>query len=322
MTVILLTLASFVAAYVPILGFVWLVWWMDRYEREPVWAIAVCFLWGAFGATTLGGTANYVIGATLGLDFDGLILPVLVAPLTEEPAKALILLGIMTARPFDNTTDGFVYGAITGLGFAAAENLQYFQAFALEAEPMEWLHLTVVRTGWTAMVHATATSIVGAAVGSLRYRPDRNNIRIRNAFIAAVGIHAAWNFAATQNIQPLNELAFVGIPMLVLGLLITLQACLWGEHKILKAELNEEAIRGGIPHSHVMPLCSWWARHRGRWLPESMPREPYIKATTRLAFRLNQLRFDPENAFLKKEIKRTRIEIRQQLMAHPEATRS
>ncbi|MEE2750339.1 MAG: PrsW family intramembrane metalloprotease [Myxococcota bacterium] len=295
---------------------------MDRYDREPLWAIAVCFLWGAFGATTLGGTANFLIGATLGLEFDGFFLPVIVAPLTEEPAKALVLLGIMSARPFDNTTDGFVYGAVTGLGFAAAENLQYFQAFALEGNAGEWLQLTVVRTGWTAMVHATATSIVGAAVGSLRFRPDRSKARIRNAFIAAIAIHSAWNLSATWNLESVSALAFAGIPLLVLGLLLTLQACLWGEHKLLKHELQEEASRGSIPPSHVTPLCSWWARHRGNWLAESIPREQYIKTATRLAFRLHQLRFDPENGFLKKEVKQARIDLRMLLKNQPSATRS
>ena len=48
------------------------------------------------------------------------------APLIEEPTKAIILFAIVRSRHFDNTTDGFVYGAAAGLGFAMTENFMYF----------------------------------------------------------------------------------------------------------------------------------------------------------------------------------------------------
>ena len=39
------------------------------------------------------------------------------APITEEPAKALILVLLIRAKRFNNICDGFVFGAAAGLGF-------------------------------------------------------------------------------------------------------------------------------------------------------------------------------------------------------------
>src|SRR5262245_22628438 len=101
------------------LGFLALVWWLDRYDREPVWLVVAVFLWGAVGAVVpailfsaaIELSANAAL-ATVGLpQTDTWFTPVIVAPLVEEPCKAAILLLLLRNRHFDNMTDGFVYGA-------------------------------------------------------------------------------------------------------------------------------------------------------------------------------------------------------------------
>ena len=104
-----LALASIPCAVIPILAFLWMMWWLDRYDREPIWLFLGVFLWGAVGAVALA-----LVGSSLmSIPVDILAPPdtadslgmTFIAPLVEEPAKALILLAVARSRHFDNITD-------------------------------------------------------------------------------------------------------------------------------------------------------------------------------------------------------------------------
>ena len=53
MVSVVLSIASTVCACVPMFAFLVAVWWLDRYDREPVWLIGLTFLWGAIGGVVL-----------------------------------------------------------------------------------------------------------------------------------------------------------------------------------------------------------------------------------------------------------------------------
>ena len=40
-------LLAVVFATLLILGYLLFIWWLDRYEREPIWLVGLTFLWGA-----------------------------------------------------------------------------------------------------------------------------------------------------------------------------------------------------------------------------------------------------------------------------------
>ena len=44
MASVLIVLASVLAATVPILAYLMFVWWLDRYEREPIWLVSLPYL--------------------------------------------------------------------------------------------------------------------------------------------------------------------------------------------------------------------------------------------------------------------------------------
>ena len=46
-------IASLLFAVIPTLCYVAIVWWCDRYEKEPFWLLAAAFLWGAVPAILL-----------------------------------------------------------------------------------------------------------------------------------------------------------------------------------------------------------------------------------------------------------------------------
>ena len=313
-------LFSALAAITPIVIYIAFFWWLDRYEREPLWLLGLTFVYGGIIGIFLGvmGSA-YLVRIFEVKSF--LVLAGLIAPVTEEPAKGLVLLFLLSSKNFDNTTDGLLYGAVAGLGFAATENFLYFlNAYDAGGEQL-WWQLVFVRGLFTALMHSSATATLGAFLGWARYRRTADK---RKAFsvglLLAIGIHAAFNSAvvyADINGTTSFRLAALGlVPLLGLVLFFVTQRSLHGEHRIIVAELREEAERGRIPAEHAEILPFWRRRRRGDWLPKEVDKRAYIKAATKLAFRKHQTRLSPlPSPRLTKDIGNLRREIATHLAA-------
>ena len=119
------TLFAILAAAIPTAIYGMLVWWLDRYEKEPPWLIAAAFLWGSLPAIGLAllfelGLQIPLARSPIGPDLAAWGL----APLVEEPVKALALVGLflLARREFDGPLDGIVYGSLVGFGFSMTEN--------------------------------------------------------------------------------------------------------------------------------------------------------------------------------------------------------
>lgn len=300
----LLALLSVGAAGIPMVGFLVIMVLLDRYDREPWWLVAVTMAWGALGAVVVGVTGSLVLSVPVAFlaspeaaDLAGIAF---IAPLAEEPAKALILIFIAMSRHFDNATDGFVYGAAAGLGFGMTENLMYFVGAAVEGSVGAWIGVVVVRTLFTAMMHACATSVVGAAIGWTRFRPwSWKLVAVPIGLMIAMGIHFLWNgpLALASVVESggwLASVAYLLFPLEFLLLFAVYQVCLWQESQMIRRELTLEANAGTLPAEHVEPMGSWWRRLRSSgWLPEGVDAGEYLRAATRLAFSRDHLRLRP-----------------------------
>jgi protease PrsW len=119
-------------------AFLLLIRFLDLYEREPLSVLALMAVWGAVGAAIISGWANErAIGLleTLFPKTTAVFGLAIVGPLVEEFAKGIalvvaFLLSLWAARrfgflEFEGVTDGIVYGAAVGLGFAFTEDLLY-----------------------------------------------------------------------------------------------------------------------------------------------------------------------------------------------------
>ena len=315
---------STLCAIVPMVAMLAFVWWLDRYDREPVWLLAVTFMWGATGAILLGMIGSVVLLIPLSM-FDpsatAIGAPVMVAPLIEEPAKALILLAVVLSRHFDNMTDGFVYGAAAGLGFGMTENFLYFTSVAAEGEVGVWVTTVVIRTAFSAVMHAMATSVVGACMGFARFRGPAAMIAAASAgLVVAMGIHALWNGLITLdsfgNAQGLLFLAdLILLPMELAVIFVIFQACLWDEKRTIHTELSAEAEQGLIPEGHPAILSSFRKRIRRNWLSAGVDHHAYVRAATQLAMRKCQARraTGPGGSYYKQQVDRLRDDVRRLL---------
>ncbi len=193
----------------PTLLYALLLWWLDRYEKEPLPLLLVAFVWGAAPAIVLALLLEF----GLGIPMRQLIMTNetrtiteigLVAPIVEEAVKAVILvvLFVFSWREFDDVLDGIIYGAMVGLGFAFVENVLYltgsaYDNVAVGGQPnvSGIIQLWLLRAGLFGLNHSMFTAFTGAALGLARSL----KLRWQRGFVASLGLGAAMIFHALHN---------------------------------------------------------------------------------------------------------------------------
>ncbi|GAB4337970.1 MAG: PrsW family intramembrane metalloprotease [Leptolyngbyaceae cyanobacterium] len=112
-------------------------WFLDRREPESRWLYLIAVLWGALIATGLALPLNDFIyksigdfiavhpdiKAIFGANAGKMLGAPLAGPLVEEITKGLgvLILFWLLRSEFDNVRDGFIYGALVGIGFNLLE---------------------------------------------------------------------------------------------------------------------------------------------------------------------------------------------------------
>jgi protease PrsW len=202
-------IAAFAAVAPLVLIYFLAVRWGDRYEKEPLWALALCFLWGALGATLLGGastlalealTQDAIAGLTGSASATEAVSATVYAPLFEEGFKGLGLLavlffGYVVARELDGPLDGVVYGSVIGLGFTLTEDVLYIVKLTGEEGRSGFVATWLLRTVFSGFGHAIYTSLTGLGIGMVvvsRSLPAKL-LWPALGFAAAVGLHGAHN---------------------------------------------------------------------------------------------------------------------------------
>ncbi len=186
---------------------------LDLYEREPIPLLLAAFVWGAVAATTLSAIGNagwgLVVARLGGPEFAARWTAALTAPFVEETLKGIgVVLIVLIARDeVDDVMDGFVYGALCGLGFAVVEDVFYFIAvFGGDAGGvLQGFFVRVIASGLYS--HVLYTGLVGMAVGVMATRRDDRSARARLRVAlplagAAVLGHFLWNSPILEFFPP------------------------------------------------------------------------------------------------------------------------
>ena len=235
-------LASFLAALIPMTAYLLLLWKSDRNEREPLNKVLQHFLWGAIGAVFFGLVFSYIFNFSIELFITNEYLisilgAVIIAPVIEETMKSMFLFRTYRKEYFDNLTDGLVYGAAIGLGFGMTENILYFSVY--DTTFNQWLYVVFIRTLFSAVMHAIATSMVGVVLAKIKFSgKKRNNTLLLIGLFAAMIIHSLWNL-----LMSFEYTFFIGIFFMVImifSFLILFKYSLNREIKIIATELKDE----------------------------------------------------------------------------------
>ncbi|PKL81851.1 MAG: hypothetical protein CVV24_13175 [Ignavibacteriae bacterium HGW-Ignavibacteriae-3] len=283
--------ASLFAAILPMLAYLFLIWWMDRYEREPLQFVFLHFMWGAFGAVIFGVTGSYLLSYLAGISGTGsgtgeIIRTVILAPVSEEIAKGIFLVFTINSRKFDNITDGLVYGGAIGLGFGMTENFIYFLAYGNSLS--SWIQIVLIRSLFSAVMHCIATASVGVFLAIAKFSLlKRRKYLPFFGFMIAILIHFIWNSAVSFEETFLYGLIFM--ILLIYYFFSIFKFAIRNEKRIIETELSEESASGLIPEPHIK-ILSTHLRFRSGWIDESI-RKLYTRFAIRLAFRKNQIKY-------------------------------
>ena len=286
----MLIFSSAIAAVVPMLIYLTIIWRFDRYDREPLALLLKNYLWGAIGAIVLA-----IIGSGIISGFFSFFIhseevlhnteTFFVAPFVEEITKGLFLFITVKNIKFDNMTDGIVYGGAIGLGFGMTENFLYFIAYGNTIS--EWLSIVVIRTLFSGVMHCVSTATFGAFLGYAKFKSSTVKVFLTIAGLGiAMFIHFAWNISVS--FESTAFLGFLFMACTVVIFIAVYSLSVMGERKIIYNELKDEVKNGLLPESHLNILNSS-LRNRMGWIDESI-RKLYVSAATTLAFRKVQFR--------------------------------
>jgi RsiW-degrading membrane proteinase PrsW (M82 family) len=242
--------------------FYWLViWWLDRFEKEPVWLLSVLFLWGAVIVPLLAiifelaaeGVASIVITGTP-LEFASVSV---IAPIVEEVFKGMGVLAIVGFREFDDALDGLVYGATVGLGFALTENILYFFANFAGGVPVFFVFL--MRSIIFGLNHALFTGVFGIFLGLAKVSRNALLKWVLGVFgfALALSMHASHNalvsFFDIQGVVASAGFHALTVAIIILGAFLLL----YFERKWIREYLWEEVQAGLITEELYKRVYSW-----------------------------------------------------------------
>jgi len=192
-------LISIFSGIIPGLVYVYIVYQVDYYEREPKTLLLATFLWGAIPAVLISLILPLYFNIPPELIGPEAIEAVRVgvfAPLIEEAIKgfAILVIAIRFRDEFDDTLDGIVYGAFVGLGFAITGNtISYLGSFLIRG--FSSLGSTIFVQGLLfGLNHSMYSAIFGAGLGLAKSITNKLKKRVISisSFILAVlinGIH-------------------------------------------------------------------------------------------------------------------------------------
>ena len=206
---------GFVSALVPVPILVAAFMWLDRYEPEPPFYLAFCFLWGAFVATLVAYLGNTFVSNLFERHHisDNLV-AVFVAPFIEESMKALgpvllLLFTLWRKRPaFNGIIDSIVFFGLSATGFAFSENILYLGGHGYAAGADQGgvaggvqyvISVFIGRIPLSGFAHPLFTSMTAVGVG-IAIRSTNRIVKIIapiGGWVVAMILHGSWNGMAT-----------------------------------------------------------------------------------------------------------------------------
>lgn len=334
--VLLVTMLSILAAVLPAVLYSLVIWWFDKYEKEPWGLLVVTFVWGAIPAIFMSLMAEFLLGIPFSAVFGDAVGQVIqrsaIAPIVEEVIKGftIFLIFLIFRREFDGLLDGIVYGALVGFGFGMTENMFYFLGGFREGGAMGWVMVIFLRTMIFGLNHGLFSSITGIGFGyaSIANRAWQRWLAPLLALCGAILFHAMHNtFSSLAGelswpilISLLNDWCGVLIILLIIFLS-------WDrEKRWIVQELSSEVDAGVLSQADYEIVASYWGRIAAQWrafsrygLRQARKSRKLHELATELAFKKHRLHVmgdevrgeAAETTLLREEIKDLRFQTTQ-----------
>jgi RsiW-degrading membrane proteinase PrsW (M82 family) len=273
---------SALLAYLPVALYLFVPWFVDRYDPEPWWALLGVFMWGALFATGMSLVINTVLGGLFGSAFG----TVVSAPFFEELTKGLAIVGMVVflKREFDGVVDGIIYGIFVGIGFAATENVIYYtrayDSFANSGAG----NIFVLRGVLTPWLHPFFTAMTGVGFGIAREHGSSWGKVVFPffGFCVAVFMHAWWNGMATFFPRGVVINLILGV-LMGLTFFVVILVLVYRKGQTIKKFLEDEVLIGTISQEEFVLITSYFGRFKARASWRGSAGAAFVRAGARLA---------------------------------------
>ncbi len=240
---------ALLAGIVPMMIYPLFLYWMDRFEKEPLGLLAAVFLWGFFPAALFSLISQLILGvpfylADVGSTAVDVISGSVFAPITEEIFKAFAVLAVYVfwRNEFDGVFDGILYGSLVGFGFSAIENVLYF----LDAD----VSIVLLRGVIFGLNHAFFTSLAGIGFGIARHSP-RQIVRLGAPLVGLLAAMIAHSIHNTSLVMVEFSPAVLCLTFIadwggVALVFITMVVAIRRERAWIVTQLSEEVSEGTL----------------------------------------------------------------------------
>ena len=265
-------------AYLPVALYLFVPYFVDRYDPEPWWTLAGVFVWGAFFATGASAVVNTLVARQYG----AFVSTAISAPLVEELTKGLAVFGMVYfwKREFDGVVDGIIYGTFAAIGFAATENIVYY---ARHHDKLE--SLFILRGVLTPWLHPLFSSMVGIGFGMGRehHASWAKVVFPVVGYVVGALLHAWWNAIP----QLFGKQAFV--QNLVFGLVMAVAffaiicVLVYRKGKTIRRFLRDEVAIGTITQEEFDVITAAGGRLKARLSWRGALGAKFVRAGARLS---------------------------------------
>ncbi|MDR3574801.1 MAG: PrsW family intramembrane metalloprotease [Anaerolineaceae bacterium] len=257
--------------FFPTFIFATIIYWLDRYEKEPKILLGAVYCWGAIVAAGIACAINTLFEGAF-IAFTGaqgaadLTTASIVAPVVEETLKgfAVLLVFLIFHDEFDSILDGIVYAGVAALGFAATENTLYiYNGFHQNGwSGLAYLvFVRVVLVGWQHPFYTAFTGI-GLAISRLSRRVFLKIIAPIIGLGIAISAHSLHNILSSLISGP-NGMVFTSA-FDWSGWLVMFVFILWMIHRERQlniSQLMDEVVSGVITSQQYNIACSAWSQN-------------------------------------------------------------
>jgi len=328
MTILIGILLALVVGILPMAVYALILWWFDRYEKEPLGLLIAAFLWGAIPAIIFSLIAELALDIPISYFVEpvaaNLIGAAVVAPVVEEIFKgmALLLLLLFFRKEIDSPLDGIIYGGLVGFGFAAVENVLYFATEFMESGLGGVAVLMILRAFLFGLNHALFTGLTGLGLALARTTPNwlvKAGAPVAGLLLGmtAHGIHNGGMALGAELCWP----CLIAFASDWGGVLMLLAVIVWAsvrEQRWIATFLADEVERGTLSQDDYAVVCSYTRRVATRanalfsgdfrrWW--SLGR--YYRLATELAFNKHRLTRFPSEKDTRERVVRLRKQVKE-----------
>ena len=219
---------AFISALLPVVLLLFFIYRKDRLNPEPLGKLLLTFFVGCLSVIPAGLMESVLIhlapSARQMPVLNGLIDGYLVAGLSEELCKLLLLLWVIWKSPqFDEYFDGIVYAAFLSLGFACVENISYVMG---GDDPMG----TALMRGVLAVpAHFLFAVTMGYYVSLAKFDPAGRRGHLWKALLYPVLLHGTYDalLMVSSNLEGGDSMLATGVTVVLFIVFIIFDVRMW-----------------------------------------------------------------------------------------------